>query len=101
MRKEQESIYREVNINEEDRQRFIDRTSLRLCKEKCKCCGKLCDVDTTKEPVHKHRCRYGHQMQAVAGTTVEKAQGAAVFYYPSMKQCNNLAPASTFTMNGR
>lgn len=101
MIKEKDSIYREVKINEVDRRSFVNRTSLRLCKAKCKCCGRLCDVDTTKETVHKHRCRYGHQMRAVVGAAVEKAQVAAVFYYPSMKQCNNLDPGSTFTMNGR
>ena len=76
----------------DDESKFRSLVTVRICKELCPGCKRICGVEGCH--TSRHECRYGHQMRAVGGVRLNNGD-------PSVIRCEDVPLMSLIEFNGR
>lgn len=79
-------------MSAEDEQRFRSLVNVRVCRELCPGCQRICGVEEAH--TGRHEVRFGHQMRALGGTRLSNGDA-------SVLRCEDMQLLSRIEFNGR
>ena len=61
---------------QEDKNNFRSLVTVKICKELCPGCQRICGVE--KVHTNKHECKYGHQMRALGRVKLDNGDASVM-----------------------